>query len=158
MRCLQMACVCVWVGRLNWVTSLKPPPATGICSMSGKDDVSFVYFRMGSGFPFGRQGDDPTFSHSSDRLGTSVHLFLVHNICQCRCTWSTSGLQERWGKTIREISKHCCRLSLGFPVVKQTIPPSFFPVPLSSFWLWVYSVEFLLRTFYHESFHLNCSF
>ena len=52
-------------------------------------------------FPFGRQGDDPTFSHSSDRLGTSVHLFLVHNICQCRCTWSTSGLQERSGKTIR---------------------------------------------------------
>ena len=111
-----------------------------------------------SGFPFGRQGDDPTFSHSSDRLGTSVHLFLVHNICQCRCTWSTSGLQERSGKTIREISKHCCRLSLGFRVVKQTIPPSFFPVPLSNFWLWVYSVEFLLRTFYHESFHLNCSF
>ena len=49
----------VWVGRLNWVASLKPPPAkivpsTGAWTMSGKDDVSFVYFRMGSGFPFGR--------------------------------------------------------------------------------------------------------
>ena len=30
-----------------------------------------------SGFPFGRQGDDLTFSHSSDWLGTFVHLFLV---------------------------------------------------------------------------------
>ena len=64
------------------MASLKPPPAkivlsTGICSMSGKDDMSFVYFRMGYGFPFGRQRDDPTFSHSSDWLGTFVHLFLV---------------------------------------------------------------------------------
>ena len=43
------------------MASLKPQPAkivrsAGVCSMSGKDDVSFIYFRMGSGFPFGRQG------------------------------------------------------------------------------------------------------
>ena len=45
---------------------MAPPPAkivfsTGICCMSGKDDVSCVYFRMGYSFPFSRQGDDPTF-------------------------------------------------------------------------------------------------
>ena len=45
---------------------------------------------------------------------------------------STSGLQERPDKTISQISKHCCMLSLGTPVVKQTIPPSFSPVPLSN--------------------------
>ena len=39
--------------------------------------TSAVYFRMGSGFPFGRHGNDLTFNHSSEWLGTFVHLFLV---------------------------------------------------------------------------------
>ena len=61
---------------------LKPPPtkivlSAGVCSMSGKDNASFVYLRMGYGFPFGRQGDDTIFNHSSDWLVTFVHLFLV---------------------------------------------------------------------------------
>ena len=64
------------------MASLKPQPAkivlsTGVCSMSGKDDISVVYFRMGYGFPFGRQGDDPTFNRFPDWMGTFVHLFLV---------------------------------------------------------------------------------
>ena len=70
------------LGDSIWVASLKPPPAkivrsVDVCRMSGKDDVSVVYFRMGYGFLFGRQGDDPTFNHSPDWLETLVHLFLV---------------------------------------------------------------------------------
>ena len=74
--------LCLVLGDSIWVASLKPPPAkivrsVDVCRLSGKDDVSVVYFRMGYGFLFGRQGDDPTFNHSPDWLETLVHLFLV---------------------------------------------------------------------------------
>ena len=54
---------------------------------------------------------------------------------------STSSLKKRPNKTVSQISKHCCILSLCIPVAKQTISPSFFPVPLSSFWLWPRSTQ-----------------
>ena len=127
----------------------KPPPAkivlsTCICHMSGKDDVSFVYFRMGYSFPVGRLGEWPDFQS---------FFWLAGNVCSCFPgsmldqgfisvnVSSTPSLQERPDKTVSQISKHCCMLSLGIPMVKQTILPFFFPVPLSSFWLWSGSTQ-----------------
>ena len=72
---------------------------------------------------------------------------------------SKSSLQERPDKTIGQVSKHCCMLSLGIPMVKQTIPPSFFPAARSNFWLWSGSTQ--LTSSSHillQSFHLKCSF
>ena len=55
------------------MASLKPPPArivlsTGVCSTSGKDDVSFIFLKIFLGwdeaFPFGKKVGDPTFNHS----------------------------------------------------------------------------------------------
>lgn len=54
--------------------SLKPPAAT----IKDRDlTKSALLSEWDEGFLFGRQGDVPTFSHSSDRLGTFVRLFLV---------------------------------------------------------------------------------
>ena len=69
-----------------------------------------------------------------------------HCVCRCRC----ACLQERPDKTFIQISKHCCMLSLGIRMAKQTIPPS----PDFGLGLLSWTSSHVLP----QSFHLNCSF
>ena len=71
-----------------WVALLKPPPAKivlsiGVCSMSGKDDTSFIYFRILL------TGWEPLFIFSW------FHVWSRFRICQC--TWKHVWLAgETW--------------------------------------------------------------
>ena len=135
-----------------WVASLKPSPAkivlsTSICSIvarttsvlfiSGWDQVSHLAGRRMTWHLIILLTDcEPLFVSSCSTFDRGFVIPVSVDAIE-----STSDLQERPAKTISQISKHCCMLNLGIPMVKQTIPPSFFPVPLSNFWLWSGSLQ-----------------
>ena len=128
---LQMACVCIWIGRLN-LSGIAETTTMSVVWVE-RDDDSFVYFRMGYGFPFWQAGGWPDFQS---------FFWLAGNLCSSLpgsmfdrgfvisfnvdALVSTSGLQERPAKIISQISKHCSMLNLGIRMVKQAIYTTIF--------------------------------